>query len=89
MLNLELKPETLKRLTRSAEVAGKSINEYIDDVFSKLPDELEKIQNSRTGADLLKELKSLNLSPQYGDMSLTPIEYSEKIRTESNRLRYA
>ena len=49
MLNLDLKSETLKRLTRSAEVAGKSINEYIDDVVSKLPDELEKIQNSRTG----------------------------------------
>ena len=89
MVTLDLKPETLIRLTRSAKIAGKSINEYLDEVVSRLPDEFEKIPNRRTGADLLKELKSLRLSPQYGDMTLTSKENSEKIRAESNRPRHA
>lgn len=38
---------------------------------------------------LMLELKALELSPNYGDMSLSAEKYARKLREESNPLRYA
>ena len=89
MLTLELKPETERRLRQAAERAGKPVETYAEDVFASLPAENEETPKPRTGAELMQAIDALNLSGEYGDMSLTAEEYARKLREESNRPRYA
>lgn len=87
MLTLDLKPETENRLRRAAAEAGKPIEAVIEQVVAALFADTPK--RAGTGAELLRELKAMNLSPEYGDMSLSAEEYARKLREESNRARHA
>jgi len=89
MLTLELKPETEKKLRRAAEKANKPVEIYVEDVFATLPAANEETPKPRTGAELMQAIEALNLSGEYGDMSMTAEEYARKLREESNRPRYA
>ena len=90
MLTLELNPETEKKIRRAAEKANKPIEAYVEDVFAMLPAENEETPKpARTGAELMQAIEALNLSGEYGDMSMTAEEYARKLREESNRPRYA
>lgn len=89
MLTLELKPETERRLRRAAERAGKPLDDFVEDVVAALPADVEENPFGGTGADLLRELKALNLSGEYGDMSMSAEEYARTLREENNKPRYA
>lgn len=92
MLTLQLTPETERRLRRAAEKAGKSVETFVEEVFAALPLENENSPAEtpvQTGAQLLQALATLNLSGEYGDMSLSAEDYARQLRADSNRSRHA
>ena len=87
MLPFNFKPETEQRLQQAALNTGKPLDLLIEEAVAQFVGKESKV--TKTGAELLDELKQLNLSPEYGDMSLAPEDLARQLRGTSNQPRYA